>query len=63
MAERNFFDTFANTPYSVIMKDKDGNYSSCGNFGDKEVAIEVANICLKTYKYVKIIHEPTNQVV
>lgn len=63
MSEIKFFDAFANTPYKIIVKDENGNYSSCGSTTYKEDAIEIAAICLKTHKYVKVVYEPTNQVV
>ena len=63
MSEIKFFDAFANKPYRVIVKDENCNYSSCESTRYKEDAIEIATIYLKTYKYVKVVYEPTNQVV
>lgn len=63
MSEIKFFDAFANTPYKIMMKDESGNYSSCGSAAYKEDVIEIAAICLKTHKCVKVVYEPTNQVV
>lgn len=63
MSEIKFFDAFANRPYRVIVKDKNCNYSSCESTRYKEDAIEIATIYLKTYKYVKVVHEPTGEIV
>lgn len=63
MSEINFFDAFANRPYQIMVKDNNCNYSSCENTRYKEDAIEIANIYLKTYKYVKIVYVPTGEIV
>ena len=63
MSEINFFDAFANRPYQIIVKDNNNNYSSCESTRDKECAIEIATIYLKTYKYVKIVYVPTGEIV
>lgn len=63
MSEIKFIDAFANGPYQIIVKDNNNNYSSCESTRDKECAIEIANIYLKTYKYVKIVYAPTGEIV
>ena len=63
MSEIKFFDAFCDRPYDIIVKDSDGKYSYCLSTADKETAINKATIYLKTYKYVKVVYEPTNQVV
>ncbi len=63
MSEINFFDAFANRPYQIMVKDNNCNYSSCENTRYKEDAIEIANIYLKTYKYVKVVYKPTGEIV
>lgn len=63
MSEINFFDAFADRPYQIMVKDNNCNYSSCENTRYKEDAIEIANIYLKTYKYVKVVYKPTGEIV
>ena len=63
MSEINFFDAFANRPYQIMVKDNNCNYSFCENTRYKEDAIKIANIYLKTYKYVKVVYKPTGEIV
>lgn len=63
MGKIKFVDAFADKPYQIIVKDSDGNYSTCKNTNDKEIAISAATIYLKTYKYVKVVYTPTGEIV
>ena len=63
MSEINLFDALANRPYQIIVKDNDGKYSTCEITKNKEVAVSIATIYLKTYKYVKIIYVPTGKII
>ena len=63
MSEIKFVDAFANRPYQIMVKDNNCNHSSRENTRYKEDAIEIANIYLKTYRYVKIVYVPTGEIV
>lgn len=63
MGKIKFVDAFADNPYQIIVKDSNGNYSTCENTNDKEIAISAATIYLKTYKYVKVVYTPTGEIV
>lgn len=63
MGKIKFVDAFADKPYQIIVKDSNGNYSTCESTNDKEIAISAATIYLKTYKYVKVVYTPTGEIV
>lgn len=63
MDKVKFVDAFCDRPYDIIVKDSNGNYSYCLSTADKEIAINEAAIYLKTYKYVKVVYKPTDEIV
>lgn len=63
MSNLPIIDTYANWPYQILAKDNDGKYSTCETTKNKEAAVSIATIYLKTYKYVKVIYVPTGETV
>ena len=63
MDKVKFVDAFCDRPYDIIVKDSNGNYSYCLSTADKEIAINEVAIYLKTYKYVKVVYKPTDEIV